>query len=106
MYSREIVVVNESGLHARPASDFVGLAGTFQSRVELQRVGEEDKYNAKSIIMLMSLGLAQGERAILSAEGEDEKEAVEILKSGEIKIDSDSFFWTPKPTAMPWARST
>ena len=43
MYSREIVVVNESGLHARPASDFVGLAGTFQSRVELQRVGEEDK---------------------------------------------------------------
>lgn len=79
MYSREIVVVNESGLHDRPASDFVGLAGTFQSRVELQRVGEEDKYNAKSIIMLMSLGLAQGERAILSAEGEDEKEAVDAL---------------------------
>ena len=79
MYSREITVVNETGLHARPASDFVGLAGTFQSRIELQRVGEEDRYNAKSIIMLMSLGLAEGEKAILSAQGEDEMEAVDAL---------------------------
>ena len=79
MYSREITVVNETGLHARPASDFVGLAGTFQSRIELQRVGEEDRYNAKSIIMLMSLGLAEGEKAILSAHGVDEKEAVDAL---------------------------
>ena len=79
MYSREITVVNETGLHARPASDFVGLAGTFQSRIELQRVGEEDRYNAKSIIMLMSLGLAEGEKAILSAQGEDEKDAVDAL---------------------------
>lgn len=79
MYSKEITVINETGLHARPASDFVGLAGTFQSRIELQRVGEGDKYNAKSIIMLLSLGLAQGERAILSAEGADEKEAVDAL---------------------------
>lgn len=79
MYSREITVVNESGLHARPASDFVGLAKSFQSRIELQRVGEPDKYNAKSIIMLMSLGLAEGENAILSAEGSDEKEAVDAL---------------------------
>lgn len=79
MYSREITVVNETGLHARPASDFVGLAGTFQSKIELQRLGEEDKYNAKSIIMLMSLGLAEGEKAILSAEGADEKEAVDSL---------------------------
>ena len=79
MYSREITVVNETGLHARPASDFVGLAGTFQSRIELQRVGEEDRYHAKSIILLMSLGLAEGEKAILSAQGEDEKEAVDAL---------------------------
>lgn len=79
MYSREITVVNETGLHARPASEFVGLAGTFQSKIELQRLDEEGKYNAKSIIMLMSLGLAEGEKAILSAEGADEKEAVDAL---------------------------
>lgn len=79
MYEREIEVKNETGLHARPASMFVNLAGTFKSRIELQRLGEEDRYNAKSIIMLLPLGLEQGERALLSAEGEDEKEAVEAL---------------------------
>lgn len=79
MYSREIAVVNETGLHARPASDFVKLAGTFQSKIELRRLGDQDTYNAKSIIMLMSMGLAEGETAILSAEGQDEKEAVDAL---------------------------
>ena len=79
MYCREITVVNSTGLHARPASDFVGLASTFHSRIQLQRVGEADKYNAKSIVMLLSLGLAQGEKALLSAEGEDEREAVDAL---------------------------
>ena len=79
MYQKEILVKNETGLHARPASEFVNLAGTFRSHIELQRVGEEDTYNDKSIIMLLSLGLAQGERAILTACGEDEAEAVEAL---------------------------
>lgn len=79
MYQKEITIKNESGLHARPASEFVNLAGTFRSRIELQRAGEEEVCNAKSIIMLLSLGLAQGERAILTACGEDEKEAVEAL---------------------------
>lgn len=79
MYTREIEVKNETGLHARPASMFVNLAGIFKSKIELQRLGEEDRYNAKSIIMLLSLGLEQGEKALLSAEGEDEKEAVNAL---------------------------
>ena len=42
MYKREIEVKNETGLHARPASMFVNLAGTFKSKIELQRLGEED----------------------------------------------------------------
>lgn len=79
MYTREIEVKNETGLHARPASMFVNLAGTFKSKIELQCLGEEDRYNAKSIIMLLSLGLEHGEKALLSAEGEDEKEAVNAL---------------------------
>lgn len=79
MYVKEIDVVNPSGLHARPASDFVGLAKTFQSKIEIGRAGEEESYNAKSIIMLMSLGLEQGEKAVLSAEGEDEQAAVDAL---------------------------
>lgn len=79
MYRKEIDVVNPSGLHARPASDFVGLAKTFQSSIKIGRAGEEDAYNAKSIIMLMSLGLEQGEQAVLTAEGEDERQAVDAL---------------------------
>lgn len=79
MYSKQIKIQNKTGLHARPASEFVSQAGKFKSKIELQRVGEEDRFNGKSIIMLLSLGLAQGEEAVLYADGEDEKEAVETL---------------------------
>lgn len=73
MYSKEITVVNATGLHARPASDFVTLAGKFKSSIYIQRSGEDRKYNGKSMVMLMTLGLAQGESATLYAEGADEK---------------------------------
>ena len=79
MYSKEITVVNATGLHARPASDFVTLAGKFKSSIYIQRSGEDRKYNGKSMVMLMTLGLAQGESATLYAEGADEKEAVDAL---------------------------
>lgn len=79
MYAKEFTIQNRTGLHARPASDFVGLAGKFKSKIELSRAGEEDRYNAKSIIMLLTLGLMQGEQATLFAEGEDEREAVDAL---------------------------
>ena len=79
MYTKEIYIQNRTGLHARPASDFVRLASSFRSKVELNRLDDEDKYNAKSIVMLLALGLEQGEHAILSAEGADEQEAVEAL---------------------------
>lgn len=79
MYSKEITVVNATGLHARPASDFVTLAGKIKSSIHIQRSDEERKYNGKSMVMLMTLGLAQGESATIYAEGEDEKEAVEAL---------------------------
>lgn len=79
MYYRRIEIVNRTGLHARPASDFVSLAGKYRSKIEIQRCGEEDRYNAKSIIMLLSLGLAQGEEAFIYADGEDEREAVDAL---------------------------
>ena len=79
MAAKRIIIHNETGLHARPATEFVQLAGKFKARIELQRAGEDDWYNAKSIIMLMTLGLTQGEQAILRAEGEDAQEAVDAL---------------------------
>ena len=79
MVEKQITIQNETGLHARPATECVQLAGKFQSKIDLQRVGEDDWYNAKSIIMLMTLGLAQGEQALLRAEGADEQAAVDAL---------------------------
>ena len=79
MYSKQITIQNRSGLHARPAADFVSQAGKFKAKIGVQRAGEDVVADGKSIIMLLAMGLAQGEGVILSADGEDEKEAVEAL---------------------------
>jgi phosphocarrier protein len=82
MYSRKTAIANPTGLHARPASDFIAAAGKFVSKIKISRVGgdpEEDTANAKSIINLLSLGLAQGEEVEISAEGADENQAVDSL---------------------------
>ncbi|MDR1917036.1 MAG: HPr family phosphocarrier protein [Synergistaceae bacterium] len=79
MYSKKIHVKNATGLHARPAADFVAIAAKYDSNITLKRVDDEDLYNAKSIVMLLALGLENGEDAILSAEGADERDAVEAL---------------------------
>ncbi len=79
MYSKEITIQNETGLHARPASDFVAMAGKFKSKIQLKKADEDGLYNAKSIIMLLSMGLAKGDTVSIIAEGEDEVEAVDKL---------------------------
>lgn len=80
MVKGSTVIRNKTGLHARPASDFVQAAGRFQSSIVIRRKGEEDEEaNAKSIIFLLSLGLCQGEEVEIEARGEDEREAVETL---------------------------
>ncbi len=79
MFSKEIVVCNPTGLHARPASLLVAKAGTYESAITLRRLDDESEYNVKSIVMLLALGLGQGEKAILSAQGADEEKAVNEL---------------------------
>ncbi|MEA5050470.1 MAG: HPr family phosphocarrier protein [Oscillospiraceae bacterium] len=79
MYQKNVTIQNETGLHARPASDFVKRAAKYTSKITIQRADEAEKYNAKSIIMLLSLGLSKGEQAKISAEGEDEQAAVDDL---------------------------
>jgi len=87
MVEKKVKIINYSGLHARPASEFVETAGKFQSKIEIARLGEESgAVNAKSIIFLLTLGLSQGEEAVIFADGPDEQEAadtlVELIKSG------------------------
>lgn len=81
MYQKEVNIVNPTGIHARPASQIVAKAGTYSSKITIRRADDTDdtECNAKSIIMLLALGLSQGERAILTAKGEDAEKAVKDL---------------------------
>lgn len=80
MYSKSVVIKNTSGLHARPAADFVAAAKKFQSGISIAREEKpEEKVNAKSIISLLTMGITKDTRVRIVAEGTDEKEAVEEL---------------------------
>lgn len=74
---KTVTILNEEGLHARPAGVFVKKASEFKSAVEI-RVNGATK-NAKSIMGLMSLGLAKGAEITIVARGEDEEQAVDAL---------------------------
>jgi phosphocarrier protein len=77
MTYKEITVTNKTGLHARPASEFVKKASSFKSNITLSCKGKD--INAKSIIGILSAGISMGTAIKISAEGPDEKEAVEGL---------------------------
>ena len=80
MYSKSVVVRNPSGLHARPASEFVAKAKGFQSKISIRRPGDDSFLgNAKSIIIMLSMGVAQGDAVEIMADGPDEQKAVEAL---------------------------
>ena len=81
MYTRQTTIANVTGLHARPASDFIAAANKFNSEITIRRLqGEEpEEANAKSIVHLLTLGLSQGEDVEISAEGDDEQPAVDSL---------------------------
>ena len=80
MYKRIIKVTNESGLHARPGAMFVDKAKTFQSAIKISRLDKPEKVvNAKSIVLVLSVGIKKNAEVEIQAEGADEKEAVDTL---------------------------
>jgi phosphocarrier protein len=80
VYKKRVTVINASGLHARPGSDFVHAAAKFVSKITIRRLDEEDDpVNAKSIAFVLSLGIGKGIEVELAAEGSDEKQAVDSL---------------------------
>ena len=72
-----VVIPNETGLHARPASMLVDEASSYESEVKIEYEGQE--VNAKSIMGVMSLGISQDAEIIVQAEGQDEEEAVAAI---------------------------
>lgn len=79
MYKKTTTILNKSGLHARPASDFIKEAGKFSSKITIRRLDEDEEANAKSIVFLLSLGIGQGVEVEISAKGDDEQQAVDSL---------------------------
>jgi len=81
MISRTTVIINPSGLHARPASEFVSEAKKFQCKITIRDTSQEasEAVNAKSIVLLLSLGLGPGTEVEIAADGADEKDAVDKL---------------------------
>ena len=78
MYSKRTTIKNQTGLHARPASEFIAMASKFSSRITIKKLSEDEDANAKSIVMLLALGLAMGEEVEIVA-NDDEVEAVDSL---------------------------
>jgi len=77
MISREFQVKNRSGLHARPCYHFVKCAMRFKSNIAVLKDG--CTVDAKSIMAMICTALVYGEWVKITAEGEDEREAVEEL---------------------------
>ncbi len=81
MESVKITVINESGLHARPAATFAKCAGGFKSEITVCKTSNETaKKKAKSLMAIMTLGIKKGEEILIEAEGEDEVSACQALK--------------------------
>ena len=77
MTEKIIIVKNRAGIHARPAAMIVQTAGQYSSQIFFKKDHEE--INAKSIMGVITLGAAYNSEITITAEGEDEQNAVEAI---------------------------
>lgn len=77
MEQNSYVIIDETGIHARPATMLVQTASKFDSDVQLEYNAK--KVNLKSIMGVMSLGVGKDAEITIYAEGNDEKEAIEAI---------------------------
>ncbi|MDN5304462.1 MAG: phosphocarrier protein HPr [Fusobacteriaceae bacterium] len=77
MASKTVVITNETGMHTRPANEFVKEVKTFNSEITLSANGKEVK--AKSLLKILSLGIKKGTEVTVTAIGDDAEQAVEKL---------------------------
>ena len=84
MSVKEVLVENQVGLHARPATFFIRKANEYKASIWVEK--EERRVNAKSLLGVLSLGIVGGTTIKIIADGADETEAVdslvELVKSG------------------------
>src|SRR3954471_20095650 len=80
LVSREVIVSNKLGLHARPAMQFVDLANQFTSQITVYKGGDEpEQADGKSVMQMIILAATEGTPLKIVAEGEDAQPAVDQL---------------------------
>ena len=77
MYEKKATIMKQIGLHARPATFLIQKANEFKSSIWIEK--DERRVNAKSLLGVLSLGVAQGVTINIIADGTDETEAVNTL---------------------------
>ncbi len=77
MFSKEVIVNNQVGLHARPATFFIQRANEFKSSLWIEK--DARKVNAKSLLGVLSLGITKGTKISVLADGVDEEAAANSL---------------------------
>jgi phosphotransferase system HPr (HPr) family protein len=77
VFSKKVKLVNENGLHARPATRFVEAASRFTSDITITKDGQE--VNGKSVIEILTLGASAGTLLTITAIGNDAEKAVKTL---------------------------
>lgn len=76
---KQVTILNKTGLHARPAAEFVKLAAGYKSEITIL-LGTKVA-NAKSILNVLSLAATMGSVLTLKAVGPDEEEAIDSLSA-------------------------
>ncbi len=79
MLTKEVTINNQVGLHARPATFFIQKANEFKSNIWIEK--DERKVNAKSLLGVLSLGIVKGTTVKITADGSDEKDALNTLEN-------------------------
>ena len=84
MFVKDVVVQNQVGLHARPATFFIQKANEYKSSIWVEK--EERRVNAKSLFGVLSLGIVGNTAIRIIADGADEEAAVnglvQLVESG------------------------
>ena len=79
MIKRDVTITNNIGLHARPATFFIQKANMFKSFIWIEK--DDRKVNAKSLLGVLSMGIAKGMTVTLIADGQDESGAIDALEN-------------------------
>ena len=75
---REVIIMNEQGLHARPAAMFVQIANKYDAKITVNK--DSETVNGKSIMGILMLGAQHKSKIVIVAEGDDALSAIKELE--------------------------